>query len=273
MKSFLITLYVGIHTLFIPCPTCDKINIKINKIAKEKLPDIINESSGLVVYKNQFYTINDSGNDSVIYILDSTFTLTNTIAIPTKNIDWEELIIFDTNKLAIGDFGNNSNKRKDLRIIKYNLESSTTQLIHFSYSNQEFYPPQKRGDQNFDCESMIWSNNNFYLFSKNKRSNNITIYKLNDSTENQIANSISQFKLNEKITATSYDSENKILAILCYGKIILYKFEDKNNSINLIPIHCKRIYCIKQTEAIAFYNKNKFFVTNEQGTIYQFKIK
>lgn len=86
----------------------------------------ITESSGLVASrcnKNTFWTHNDSGNGAFIYALDKTGKKLGTWKVNgAKNRDWEDIAATKNEAgecyLYIGDIGNNSRMRSELRIYK-----------------------------------------------------------------------------------------------------------------------------------------------------------
>ena len=83
------------------------------------LPDLINESSGLVFFDDQLWTHNDKGGEDKIYQIDtSTGVVIQTVVIAAAdNDDWEDLAQ-DENHIYIGDFGNNKGDRMNLKIYK-----------------------------------------------------------------------------------------------------------------------------------------------------------
>ncbi len=120
------------------------------------------------------YFINDSGNDPILYRYD---TATNAYSefemLNASNVDWEDLATDDLGNIYIGDFGNNNNRRRDLKIYKaVNPESVFTnelsvETISYTYENQTQFPPAN-GQLYFDCEAMIWYKDSIYLFTKNR---------------------------------------------------------------------------------------------------------
>ena len=86
----------------------------------------ITESSGLVASrcnKDAFWTHNDSGNGAFIYALDKTGRKLGTWRVAgAKNTDWEDIATTRSADgkcvLFIGDIGNNSRLRKEIKIIR-----------------------------------------------------------------------------------------------------------------------------------------------------------
>jgi len=141
----------------------------------QELPEELVENSGMAVYGDSiFYFHNDSGHPNELFRFSLNSGRLTKFNVPnTTNVDWEELAKDDEGNLYIGDFGNNSNNRQDLKIYKINNPetNSETELdaqeIHISYTNQNAFPPQRDG-RYFDMEAMLWFKDSLYLFSKNR---------------------------------------------------------------------------------------------------------
>ncbi|MDB4107799.1 T9SS type A sorting domain-containing protein [Bacteroidia bacterium] len=139
------------------------------------LPDNLKENSGMVSYDTGIlYFINDGGNPAELHRFDTFTEQYSTIRVTkTTNVDWEDLAKDNAGRLFIGDFGNNENNRRDLKIYKVpnpeTRENDTliAETIYFSYENQLAFPPDEI-ELNFDCEAMIWYKDSLYLFSKNR---------------------------------------------------------------------------------------------------------
>ena len=126
-----------------------------------ELPKELKEVSGIAYSNNLIYSIEDSGNENQVTVLDTLGTITKKITINnTKNIDWEDLTFDTKGNLYIGDFGNNDNTRKDLAIYKIdqsNLQgenANVTYKISFDYPEQTEFPPKKK-DLMFDVEAFF----------------------------------------------------------------------------------------------------------------------
>ena len=152
MKQFLSIFFLFIFAY-------SNCQVKLKNIGK--LPERIKESSGLIIGKNNTYWTHNDGNDSgYIYHLDSNLKIIKKLKI-INSIDQDvEEITQDENYLYINDMGNNSNKRKNLRIYKvfkedaYTKDSVLAELIEFSYRDQDSFPPAKE-NMNFDCEGFF----------------------------------------------------------------------------------------------------------------------
>lgn len=114
------------------------------------------------------WLLNDSGNPADLFKIDvKTGKIIETVRLPVKNYDWEDLTHDPQGRLYIGDFGNNRNARRNLRIFVYDPASKTLDSIQFAYPDQRAFPPVRQEDWNFNCEAMVWHRDSLHLFSKN----------------------------------------------------------------------------------------------------------
>jgi len=139
------------------------------------LPQEISETSGLIYWNGGLWTHNDSGNQAMLYKIDTlTGLILQTITVTgAENTDWED-IAQDDEHIYIGDFGNNLGNRTDLRV--YITEKSSfpqagdgnipAQSINFSYGDQPSFEIANRSND-YDCESMIAFGDSLYIFTKN----------------------------------------------------------------------------------------------------------
>lgn len=148
------------------------------------LPAPLNETSGLQWINGRLFSINDGGNSAEIQELNpETGSLIRTIKVTNaSNVDWEDLAASPSH-FFIGDFGNNSGNRTDLKVLKIPIASILNQteviaeVIEFSYPEQSDFSGNNV-NHNFDCEAMIFRANQLHLFSKNRgdgRTNHYTI--------------------------------------------------------------------------------------------------
>lgn len=210
------------------------------------MPENLEECSGMAYMSpNILFHINDSGNKPEVFVTDTTGKLLQSHCIPgITNVDWEEITIDNNGNLYIGDFGNNNNRRKDLVI--YKVKASDILLgkndmiieeIHFSYPDQESFPPE-RAKRNFDMEAMVHRDNGLYLFSKNRTSpfNGYThCYRLPDHKGDFVAEKADSFKTGVGvmesywISGAAYDEDRGILILLGYDKLWTFRnFSDKS---------------------------------------------
>lgn len=139
------------------------------------LDPALDECSGLVsLGPNRFLAINDSGNDALIFVIDSTGKSLQQIPVAEiPNIDWESLAYFQ-GRLYIADIGNNRNRRRELSIYVLGIDSLLSHgryryegEIQFFYPEQRQFPPP--ADQRYyDAEALIAYDDSLFIFTKNR---------------------------------------------------------------------------------------------------------
>ena len=248
----------------------------IEPLASLNLDGILAETSGLIFWENQFWTHNDN-SDTNIYALD---TLYGRIVQPYPlsgivNTDWEE-ISQDGDYIYIGDIGNNSGNRNDLKIFRAGKRSILNNSAVFDsvciiYSDQVDFTPATY-DSDFDCEAFIVSKDSIYLFTKEWISNGTSVYSLPKTPGKYVAKKRSSFNVDGLITGAVYLEKERIIVLTGYSEILqpfiylLYDFNgsdffsgNKRKIDVLLPYH--------QIEGIATTNGIKYFVTNEYFSI------
>ncbi len=201
------------------------------------LPQVLKGSSGIeITGEGNIWTINDHGK-SVLYQLGrDSFNITKTVYLNNKVKDWEDLTSDRSGNFYIGDFGNNDNKRNDLKIyVLPNPDSIsekiiTAKIIRFKLSDQQEFPPSK-DKLEFDIEAMVHFNNNIYLFSKSRGmpfKGKIKLYKLSDQPGEHIAQLIDTFYTGDGtvfenwITGATINEELGVLALLSHNRIFFF---------------------------------------------------
>lgn len=241
-----------------------------------KLP----EASGLADAGNgKFWLHNDSGGEAVIYDIDSNgnFITQKTIT-NSENIDWEDLALNrQKNDLYIGDFGNNSNKRRDLKIYKAeninhnSADSIEARGINFSYPDQKEFPPAVT-NRNFDCEAFVYFRDSLYLFSKNTFAGNgfTKRYQLPAEPGNYKAGLADSFYLGRPVTAADISPDGKRLALLTYGAVYIFSHFPGHDFFygNLLKINIP----LGQAEAITFTDDNTIYYATEEGFLYKIRL-
>ncbi len=241
-----------------------KPSYKISKIGK--LPKQAIETSGLakVEGKATFWTHNDGGNAPELIEIDSVGHLVSVLPLPhLTNNDWEDLASDNLGNLYIADIGNNNNDRHNLQIYKLNPAKPTlVETIRFSFADQHSFPPPPN-ERNFDCEAVVYKNNNLYLFSKNRSTTNrnVKLYVIPAQAGKYSPSPSDSIYVKSMVTGASISPDGRTLALMSYGKVLLF---DVSAGVNFK----KPISCIKvgggQAEAILFVNNTDFIFTNEQ---------
>ena len=136
-------------------------------IGKYTHPDI-QESSGIVTsqqFEGVYWTLNDSGNPATLYATKIDGELIQEIAVRgSNNFDWEALGIDSENRLWIGEIGNNSRLRQDLKVMVVSepdpFKDTEVEVIA-SYPYQ--YP-----NENVDAEGLFIVGGIPYIVSKER---------------------------------------------------------------------------------------------------------
>ncbi|MEP0064107.1 hypothetical protein [Paraglaciecola sp.] len=182
------------------------------------LPAELKETSALFCSKNDTaFTLNDSGNEPVIYEIDSKANIVNERLFKVKNRDWEA-ITGDGTHLYIGDIGNNSGNRKTLKIQEI-LENGTAHkpnTLRFTYQNNPL-KENKYLNHDYDAEALVNVNESLYLFSKSWDTGTLFVYRLEKVNPTQSIKPIAEVNgLPGVITGGDYDYENKRFILVGY---------------------------------------------------------
>ncbi|RRQ48578.1 T9SS C-terminal target domain-containing protein [Maribacter algicola] len=233
----------------------------------------INETSGLLFFNDRLITHNDSGNEPVLYEMDTTsLAITRRITITNaENKDWEALAQ-DATYIYIGDFGNNVGTRTDLVI--YRIEKSDylasdqvqAEVIEFSYEDQVDY--SDTGNSDWDAEAFISLDNTLVVFTKQWQSLGSVAYAIPKTIGNHTATRIDSINEVGLVTDAVYNSSKSELYLLGYSSILtpfLIKFSG-SDSTNLFNGEAERFDIglqFVQTEGITQINSTDFYITSE----------
>ncbi len=186
------------------------------------LPQSQKETSGLAWIQGKLFSINDGGNTAEIFELNpQTGVLIRTIKLNgATNLDWEDLAVSPSH-LYVGDFGNNSGNRKDLKILKIpisellNQNQVQAELIEFYFEDQtQFSFPVN--SHNFDCEAMVYHNGQLHLFSKNWQDSRTKQYTLASTAGKQVAKLIGSRDVQGLICGADVSADGKHLVLIGY---------------------------------------------------------
>ncbi|MFC6998502.1 hypothetical protein [Rufibacter roseus] len=241
---------------------------ELSKMGKKKVP----ESSGLEAsLDGNFWTHPDAGNDAVLYKVNQSGDLLETLPIDrAKNNDWEDLARGEDGFLYIGDMGNNDNDRKDLQILKVDEKAKRiVGTIPFKYADQTEFPPSKK-NQNFDVEGFLMHNNAFYLFTKNRGKGDwVKLYKVENKTGAvQTVAPLDSIQISTQITAADISPNGRHIALLGEGWAYLFVTDSPDNVFKgkkeQIPLGK-----VGQAEGLVFLNDTDFIISNEGGKLYK----
>ncbi len=204
------------------------------------LADRVEETSGLLFFRNSIWTLNDSGGDPEIYRLDSlSGEVVQVVNIKNGyNTDIEDLTQ-DDDFIYIGDFGNNLGNRKDLRIYKISKKdisekediSVEAEQIQFEYADQKNFQVEPQNN-NYDCESIISFGDSLYLFTKNWIDGKTRVYAVPKLAGKYSLEVKAEFPVDGLITAADYSTENGMLSLLGYKDYMpfIWVFRDFNQN-------------------------------------------
>ena len=250
---------------------------------RTKLPPSLKEVSGMTRLPNgDLWLLNDSHNPSDLFRFDPVKgILLETRRLPVANFDWEDLTCDPAGNLYIGDFGNNKNRRKNLRVFVYNPITQALDSIQFSYPDQTAFPPARETDWNFNCEAFVFFQDSLHLFSKNVFAGNFFTkhYVLPAKPGNYVAILCDSIQLkNRVVTGAALSKDGHTLAltgyiigkrmgILPYTKASAMFFQDYKGSQFLKgKQRWKRLpkfLISRQFESITQWDEKRWLVANE----------
>ena len=283
-------IYLLVGLILFGCSNKEIDSAEINSaeiVSKIVLPKIINETSGLEFYNNNFITHNDSGGEPSLYVFNEDGEIIETIELnknpdfEIENNDWED-ITNDNEYLFVADTGNNFGNRDNLNIIRVSkgTDFMVDGIIEISYSDQESFFPRPK--HKYDAEAIIVIEDKIALFSKDRENLNTDLY-LVDKNQNgsQILTSEVSYNVNTLITGGDYDEDRNLLALVSYnsnGNQYLLLFENfklnnlENNTFKKFKIPLEQA----QIEAVKIIDEKTFWVTSEDegiGSPFMYKIE
>lgn len=223
---------------------------------------------------NLIWIIEDSGNDNHLYGLDIKGAIKKDLTIlNSENDDWEDLTSDDQGTIYIGDFGNNSEKRKDFTIYKVSNPESTTEKVSAEKIN--FTLPT--GTESEDFEAFFVYQNTFYIFSKEKK--NCEVLKVPNEIGNHTAVLLTEFELKGKdnrVTSADISADGKTIVLLNHDKI--WKLTNyENDNFFEGKVESLDFGHDSQKEGVCFDSKNRILITDENkgamgSNIYSFEL-
>ena len=256
-------------------------NLEAQTIVSEiELPSSVYETSGLEKVENNLITLNDSGNQPLLYYLNEIGELIiERNFSQLQNNDWEDLTV-DDEYIYIADIGNNFDTRKNLRIIKAPLDSADNsfEIINFYYPEQEDFSFKQ--NSKYDAEGIISVKNKLLIFTKNRAKKITEIYKLPKNPGNYKAELIGEINIGSIVTGADYNKKLKLLVLTStkdFNEYYIHKIKNFNISkLKNLKIDTFKIPIGKtQVESIKIIDKNNFWITSEaefMGSPYLYKI-
>jgi hypothetical protein len=245
------------------------------------LTEEMKETSGLIYYKSNLWTLNDSGNQPEIYQIDkATGSVSQKVILQNgTNQDWED-ITQDENYIYIGDFGNNHGNRNDLKIYKIKKDEISdnkksevkAEIIGFSYTDQLSFE-ESNHNHNFDCEAVISFGDSLIIFSKDWLDGKTRMYKMPKAPGQYKLNAWDTFDADGLVAGADYNCSTGTLVLIGYKNHKPFIFYFSNfNGLNFKGGKVYRFNLNRmkdsQTEGIAWLNDEAVVFSTEQTKTY-----
>lgn len=244
----------------------------------------LDETSGLLFYNNTLITHTDSGGKAQLYEINATTgAITRMVDITNAtNVDWED-IAQDAAYIYIGDIGNNSGNRTDLKIYKisksdYNTSDGkvTAEIISYSYADQLDFTPSPNMT-NWDAEGLISYGDRLLIFTKNWVDHNTNVYAIPKTSGTHSAVLVSSYNTNGLITGADSSPDEKVIYLIGYSTSeapFMYTIHDiPENSLDIFSgkISDKIVDIVSlgyQVEGIALFEMtpttHRIYLSNEK---------
>ena len=185
-------------------------------------PDI-QESSGIVAsrqFEGVYWTLNDSGNPAALYATKRNGELIQKIEINgSRNFDWEALGIDDKNQLWIGEIGNNSRLRFDLKVVvvaEPDPFAETQAEVIASY-------PYRYPNENVDAEGLFIVEGIPYIVSKERERAVLYRFPSLQADTKQVLERVGEFTGAKFVTGAGVSEDGTRLAVCTYDALWVYR--------------------------------------------------
>lgn len=249
---------------------------------RKELSADVDETSGLIVWQNKFWTHNDDTDLNIYgFTFEAPLELQPIELTGLTNIDWEELTQ-DAHYLYMGDFGNNFGNRTNLKI--YKIEKLgllrgevNVEEIAFSYDDQVDFNPGGSLITDYDAEAFIVTDDFIYIFTKQWTARQTSVYRLPNAAGTHVAENIGTFDVEGLITGSVYLPEERLIALIGYNfpEIaapfiwLLYDFEGddffsgnkRRLDFNFLAFVAHQLEAITTVGGLIYYATNEFAST------------
>ena len=235
------------------------------------LPQQLNESSGLLLAGDLLISHNDSGNEPLLYELDTvSLQIVRQVQVANAvNTDWEDLAQ-DEEFLYVADIGNNSGTRTDLKILKVsktdfkNGSTVNAEVISYAYEDQTDF--SGNGNSDWDAEALIAQGDSLYIFTKQWQSLGTVVYSLPKTPGNFQARRIAEFPLNGLVTGADITSSDSIVILGYTTQLQPFIFTISSIGSSNFPGSFEKFTLpigFAQAEGVASGNNNRLYVSSE----------
>ncbi len=256
-----------------------------------KLPKKLDENSGIVSLENsKIWLIEDRGNTDHIYEVNFEGDLLKEYKVKNaKNRDWEDLTSDEVGNVYIGDFGNNSNKRRDLTIYKIPNPSLVpgdkiaAEAIRLSYPEQKEFPP-KAENFSYDAEAMFYRKGYLYIITKNRATpfnGKALVYSVPARPGVHQAQLIGTITTCEEprtciVTSAAISPDGKKVVLLGYGKLWIFTDFEKDD-FTKGKMKTIDLGATTQLESVCFMDDTTLLLSDEAshgtgGNLYSFEL-
>lgn len=205
---------------------CEDEHSDLGQVQVEKLFGLeskLAENSGLIYFDGCYWTINDSGNEAVLYAINaSNGKIDHEYFVKgASNIDWEDLTQ-DQDYIYIADVGNNHARRNEFMIYavaKVDLQggdSISARSIPF-----EYYVSQEE-KSGINCEAIISYKDQLILYTKDWPQNRSTAFVLSKEFVFQQAIRKGSYSSMGLVTGADFNELEHALVLIGYANYSPY---------------------------------------------------
>ena len=182
----------------------------------------IRESSGIVAsrqFDGVYWTLNDSGNPAALYATRLNGELIQEISVQgSQNFDWEALGIDDQNQLWIGEIGNNSRLRTDLKLVVIAEPNPFTDIKAKVVANYPYQYP----NENVDAEGLFVADGVPYIVSKERERATLYRFPTLKTDTQHILERVGEFAEAKWVTGAGLSTDGTRLAVCTYDTLWVY---------------------------------------------------
>ncbi|NER17451.1 hypothetical protein [Spongiivirga citrea] len=282
-------LFIGIGIALITFISLSFVDFKV--VTLHEMDKKLAEASGLLYYKGDVITFNDSGNSSELFAIDlKTGEIKRTVSLfGAKNIEWSdwEDITEDENYIYLGDIGNFYGYRDFMNVYRIkksdfdNKDVVAPEAIKFKYKDfqDKVYI---EGGIDYDAEALCHIDGKLFLFSKEWKSGKTTAYEIPKEPSDSIhlLTKGESFEVDGLISGGAYDSKKKNLFLTGYTRTLqpfLYEINDVTADAifdgKITKHDLKGTGFTSQIEGVTYHNSKLYLISERiEKTIKGFNI-